>query len=64
MKVVIDRTRCESNALCAEEAPEVFLITDDDVMEVVNEHPGEELKDKLARAIRLCPKQAISIVDH
>jgi ferredoxin len=61
MKIVIDYDLCESNAICMGIAPEVFEVRDDDFLYLLNETPGEELRDKMEEAVRRCPKQAISI---
>ena len=61
MRVVVDFDRCESNALCMAEAPEVFEVRDDDFLYVLQENPPEELRSKVEEAVRRCPKQAISI---
>jgi ferredoxin len=61
MKVVVDFDRCESNAICMGIAPEVFEVRADDFLYVLQEHPAEELRPKMEEAVRLCPKQAISI---
>lgn len=63
MRIVVDYDRCESNALCMRVAPDVFQVRDDDILYVLNETPGEELRPKVEEAARLCPKQAISIED-
>ena len=63
MRVVVDFDRCESNAVCMGIAPEVFEVRDDDFLYVLQEHPAEELRPKMEEAVRLCPKQAISIED-
>ena len=63
MKVVVDFDLCESNAICMGVAPEVFEVRDDDFLYVLQEHPPEELRPKMEEAVRLCPKQAISIED-
>jgi ferredoxin len=63
MKVVVDFDRCESNAVCMGIAPEVFEVREDDFLYVLQEHPPEELRPKIEEAVRLCPKQAISIED-
>lgn len=60
-KVIVDFDLCESNALCMKEAPEVFLVNDEDYLDVLNETPGEELREKVMAAIHRCPKQAISL---
>jgi ferredoxin len=61
MRVVVDFALCESNALCAEVAPEVFEVRDDDRLHVLNESPPEDLRTKVEAAARVCPKQAIKI---
>lgn len=61
MKVVIDWNRCESNAFCERSAPEVFRVNDDDVLEVLQENPPEELRAEVEEAARRCPKAAITI---
>lgn len=61
MRVRVDLKQCESNALCMGVAPEVFLLDDDDVLHVIDESPDESLRPKILDAIRLCPKQAISL---
>jgi len=63
MRVVVDFDQCESNALCMGILPEVFEVRDDDFLYVLNEHPPEELREKLLEAVRSCPKNAISIED-
>ena len=60
-RVVVDFDLCESNARCMEAAPEVFEVRDDDFLYVLQEHPPEAMRPKIEEAVRLCPKQAISI---
>ena len=63
-RVVVDFDLCESNARCMEAAPEVFEVRDDDFLYVLDEHPPEALREKCLEAARVCPKQAIAIVDE
>ena len=63
MRIVVDFSLCESNALCVDAAPEVFEVRDDDFLYVLNENPPEEMREKLMEAVRSCPKNAISIED-
>ena len=63
MRVVVDFDQCESNALCMGILPEVFEVRDDDFLYVLNEHPSEEMRERLMEAVRSCPKNAISIED-
>jgi ferredoxin len=63
VRVKVDWERCESNALCMEAAPEVFEVRDDDLLYVLNEEPGEELRTKVEMAVRSCPRTALSIIE-
>jgi ferredoxin len=64
MRVVVDLKLCESNAICAGIAPEVFELGDDDVLRILDDRPDEDLLVAVRDAVRLCPKQAISIEEH
>ncbi len=61
MKVVVDFDLCEANALCMQAAPEVFRVDDNDMLDILMEHPPEKLRKKVEEAVRRCPRQAISI---
>ena len=63
MHVEVDWNVCESNALCVMAAPEVFELQDDDTLLVLQEDPGEALRGVVEKAVRACPKRAISIRD-
>ena len=62
MRVVVNRTLCESNAVCARLVPEVFVV-DDDRLQIKQEQPAEELRERVEHAVRRCPKLALSIVE-
>ena len=61
MRVVVNMSQCESNALCMGVAPDIFEVDDDDNLTVLNETPDESARDRVLEAVRMCPKQAISI---
>jgi len=61
MRIVVDYDQCESNALCVGAAPEVFRLDDDDNLHLLMENPTPELRAKVEEAVRLCPKQAITL---
>jgi ferredoxin len=63
MKVVVDFDLCEANAVCMDVCPEVFKVDEDDMLHILIERPGQALRKKVEEAVRLCPKQAISIVE-
>ena len=63
MKIVVDFDLCEANAVCMEIAPEIFQVDDNDELHILIESPGEEYRKKVEEAVRLCPRQALSIED-
>jgi len=63
MKVVVDRDRCEANAICMKVSPEVFKVDEDDVLQLLVEHPTEAQLPGVREAVRRCPKQALSLVE-
>ena len=63
MRVVVDLMKCESNGMCMAQAPEVFLVNDDDELVVLQETPGEQLRPKVEAAVKRCPKQALSLLE-
>jgi len=63
MRVLVNRTLCESNAVCARLVPEVFVVDDDDQLQIKQEAPPEALRERVERAVQRCPKLALSIVE-
>jgi ferredoxin len=63
VKVVVDFDECASNAVCMGIVPEVFEVRDDGFLYVLDEHPPEELRDRLRQAVNGCPTGAISIAE-
>lgn len=63
MRVEVDHDVCEGHAKCQMTAPEVFEVRDDDLSYVLVDEVPAELKEKVDRAIRLCPRAAIRWVE-
>ena len=63
MKVVVDYDLCEANAVCMRILPEVFQVDDQDSLNVLVENPPEAMRERLKEAVRLCPRQAITIAE-
>ena len=61
MRVVVDYDRCESNAVCMQEAPQVFEVRDDDFLYVLQDEPDPELHERVRAAAKSCPKLAITL---
>lgn len=62
MKVQVNHDKCEGHGKCQMAAPEVFELRDDDLSYVRVDDVSEEFAPQVERAIRLCPRQAISWV--
>jgi len=60
--VTVDPDLCEANALCVAEAPEVFDLKDDEVVDVVLPELPPELESAAADAVIACPKQALRMI--
>jgi ferredoxin len=60
MRVRVDHDQCEGYARCQGAAPEVFEVREDDRSYVLIDEIPQTQVDKVERAIRLCPKQAIA----
>lgn len=63
MKVVVDQDVCEGYARCVAAAPMVFALGDDDRSHVLIDHPDEELRPQVERAVSRCPRQAIRLIE-
>jgi ferredoxin len=62
MRVIVNRTLCESNAVCARLVPEVFVVDDDDRLQITPEPLDQALRERVEHAVRRCPKLALSIL--
>ena len=63
MKIVVDKNLCEGNMRCVEVAPEIFEVRDDDRAHVLIENPAPGFKPKVQLAVKMCPRQAISVIE-
>jgi len=63
MRIVVDRDRCEGNAVCVGIAPELFVLDDEDYV-MVTADPIPADKEELAeQAIAECPRAALTRKD-
>ena len=63
MRVIVDRDRCEGNAVCLGIAPDIFDLDDDDYA-VVKTDPIPVDQEQLAeQAITECPRAALARED-
>ena len=62
-KIVVDYDLCEANAVCMDTCPECFRVEEDDTLTILIEEPSDDLLPRVEEAVRLCPRQAISLVE-
>jgi ferredoxin len=62
MRVTADLDLCQAHQVCQAEAPTVFgFDADTDQVVVLDERPGESLREQVAAAVRYCPAMALTI---
>ena len=62
VRVEVNHDLCEGHGKCEMSAPEVFELRDDDLSYVKLDPVPVELEEKVQRAFRLCPRQAVRIL--
>ncbi len=60
MRVVVDRDRCEGNAICVGIAPDLFVLDDDDYVMVTKDPIPADEEALAEQAIADCPRAALS----
>jgi ferredoxin len=61
MKVSVDFDVCASTGSCMQVCPEVFEVRSDGYLYILQEEPGEELRDSVMLAAEMCPTGAITV---
>jgi ferredoxin len=62
MRVRVDPTKCQGHTLCAMNAPDLFVLSDEDGhASVVDENVPSHLEGSVRAAAGSCPEQAIQI---
>ena len=62
LEVVVDLDLCDGHAQCEFAAPDVFRLGDDGELEY-EANPEESQRAGVQRAVRLCPVQAIRVLE-
>lgn len=60
MKIVVDRSLCQTHGVCAAEAPEVFKLEGDELVVLLDE-PPESMRAEVKAAAKYCPTKAIRV---
>jgi ferredoxin len=63
MHITSDQARCVGSGQCAMLSPDVFDQGDDGIVVVLQDRPGEELRDEVLQAIDLCPSRSIALAE-
>ncbi len=63
-RVVVDRDLCQGHGVCESEAPEVFQVSKDAVLTVLDEQPPDAQRGAVELAVQYCPTHALTIVEE
>ena len=61
MKIIVDRDLCQGHGVCESEAPDVFSVSKQGILTVVDESPAEPLRASVEQAVAFCPTKALRI---
>lgn len=64
MKVSVDPMVCEANGVCVGLAPDVFDLTEEDELEILQPDVPAAEADRVRHAVRACPKAALTLADQ
>ena len=61
---MVDRDLCQGHGVCESEAPEVFSVSKDAVLTVLQESPPDSERKAVEMAVKYCPTHALSISEE
>lgn len=61
MKIVLDRSLCDSNALCVIQAPDLLRMDGNEELVLVKQELAPDEIERAHRAAAACPKAALRI---
>ena len=63
-RIVVDRDLCQGHGVCETEAPDVFAVSKDGVLTVLDETPPDDAeREAVEAAVKYCPTHALTIVE-
>ena len=62
-RIVVDRDLCQGHGVCENEAPDVFEVSKDGVLTVVQDAPPDDERKAVEAAVKYCPTHALTIVE-
>jgi sterol 14-demethylase len=63
-RIVVDRDLCQGHGVCESEAPDVFSVSKDAVLTVLDETPPDDQRKAVEAAVKYCPTHALTIVEE
>lgn len=63
-KVVVDMGLCQGHAVCTGEAPEYFSVDENNVLTVVKQQVADADMERIEKAVKFCPNQALKIIEE
>ena len=63
MRIIVDRDRCEGNAICVGIDPELFELDDEDYVMVTADPVPSDAEERAEQAIAECPRAALTRAD-
>jgi ferredoxin len=61
VRVRVDRDLCQGHGVCESEVPEVFSVSKQGVLTILDESPPEALRASIEQAVSYCPTSALCI---
>ena len=62
-RLAVDRDLCQGHAVCEGEAPDLFTVSKQGELTVLDRRPPEDARYRAEAAVKYCPTHALSIVD-
>ncbi len=62
-KVVVDMGLCQGHAVCTGEAPEYFSVDENNILTVVKQQVADADIERIEKAVKFCPNQALKIIE-
>ena len=63
-RVVVDRGLCQGHGVCESEAPEVFSVSKEGELSIVEETPPDGQRGAVELAVKYCPTHALTIIEE
>ena len=64
MRIRVDRDLCQGHGVCESEAPTVFSVPKTGQVDVLDEHPPEDVRRQVEAAVKFYPTHALSLEEE